>query len=122
MQSHVERECLLHHRAVATLRRRRIENHRPTVGGHHAGDQHERVCLQHGIAERLLTAANGAGPQPIGVRHVRRIDHMRPPGIDDPRRRQNMGDGVERRESLVHGHLQDGRGGIQRCVNRTHPA
>jgi len=57
--------------------------------------------LQHGVAERLLTGADGAGPQPVWVRNVRRVDDVCAAGVGDPRRGQNMRDNVERPEGLA---------------------
>ena len=121
LQARVQCEVFLSYRVVRSARHRWVENHIPAMGGYHARDQDERMGPQKDIAKHLLASTDGAGAQPIGVRHIGRCNNVRLADVRDARRCQNVGHGIKRPERCVDGDLQDGGRRIQCGVNGANP-
>jgi hypothetical protein len=122
MQPRVERKAFLFYWFIETLSRGWIEDNIPTVVGDYAWDKDERSRLQQSITERLLTSADGTGPKPIRIWHIRRFDDMHMRRVSDPRPSQNMRNDIKRLERCVNCHLQDGGSGVHRRIYGTNSA
>lgn len=83
---------------------------------HHTWDHHERVQSQKGIAERLLTSADRAGPQPVGIRDDGGLDDMNHRRVRDLDLDQRVGHCVEDAEPLMNADFDDRRRRIDRAT------
>ncbi len=78
------------------------KNQVPAVARHRTRDQHERVFRQQCVAEGLLAGAGDAGPQPVRIWHILGLDNLDVGRVENRRRREHMGNSVQRRKSRVN--------------------
>src|SRR5215472_8513196 len=117
MKPRIESKALLQPECIEPDCDRGHKNQVPAVARHRARDDHERVSCEQVVAKGLLAGARNAGPQPVRVWDILRLDNADSGRVENSCRSEHMRNSVERPKSLVNRYLQNCRRRIERGVN-----